>query len=74
LVEELLSHLPLADGVGQFEKTVGECGLTVIDVSDDAKVPDVALVHSETILAYGGDLLKQAKIRSPPALLKGSFA
>ena len=38
-VEELVLLLPLGDGRGRLEETVGERGLPVIDVGDDGEIP-----------------------------------
>ena len=43
-VEHLLAHLPLGDGTGSLEQTVGKRRLTVVDVGDDAEVADTRLV------------------------------
>lgn len=41
VVEELLLHLTLLDGSGGLEELIGESGLAVVDVGDDAEVADV---------------------------------
>lgn len=41
VVEELLLHLALLDGSGGLEELIGESGLAVVDVGDDAEVADV---------------------------------
>ena len=38
-------HLALADGAGELEQPVGQRGLAVVDVGDDAEVADAGLVH-----------------------------
>ena len=38
VVEQLLLHQPLLDGVRQLEHAVGQCRLAVVDVGDDAEV------------------------------------
>jgi hypothetical protein len=43
-VEELRHHLALLDGVRHFQQAIGQRGLAVIDVRDDAEVADVPLV------------------------------
>jgi hypothetical protein len=37
-VEMLVGHLALSDGAGVFEQAVGERGLAVVDVRDDAEI------------------------------------
>ena len=41
LVQELRLHLLRADGAGDFQKPVGQRGLAVVDVRDDAEISDV---------------------------------
>ena len=43
IVEQLVFHVALFHGAGQFEDTVGERGLAVVDVGDDGEIADVAL-------------------------------
>ena len=38
IVQNLVLHVPNIDGTRQFQHTIGECTLTVIDVRDDAKI------------------------------------
>ena len=42
-VEDLARHLPRIDRVGHLQQPVGERGLPVIDVGDDAEVPQAGL-------------------------------
>ncbi len=44
-VEHLRAHVAGCDGVRQLEDPVGERGLAVVDMGDDAEVADVDLVH-----------------------------
>jgi hypothetical protein len=44
-VEHLLAHLAGGDGAGDLEEAVGECGLAVVDVGDDAEIAYTGLVH-----------------------------
>ena len=44
-VEHLLPHLPLVERAGELDQPVGERGLAVVDVGDDAEVADVGLAH-----------------------------
>ena len=44
-VERLLHHLALLERAGQFEHAVGQGGLAVVDVRDDAEVADLLGVH-----------------------------
>jgi hypothetical protein len=39
LVQVLRAHLPLADRVGEVEQSVGQGRLSVVDVGDDAEIP-----------------------------------
>jgi len=45
-VEDLLAHLALLEGAGQLDQAVGQGGLPVVDVRDDAEVADVGLAHA----------------------------
>ena len=44
-VEVLLAHLPRGHRVGQLQHPIGQRGLAVVDVGDDAEVADVGLIH-----------------------------
>jgi hypothetical protein len=44
-VEVLLAHLAGVDGPGELEDAIRKGGLPVIDVGDDAEVPDPREVH-----------------------------
>src|SRR6185436_16080891 len=47
VVEHLVLHLRLGDGVGPLEQPVRQGRLPVVDVRDDAEIPDVlALFHA----------------------------
>jgi hypothetical protein len=47
-IEDLASHLPALDRVGQLEQPVGERGLAVVDVRDDREVTQAPLDHQIT--------------------------
>ena len=49
-VEHLLRHLALRERAGHLEQAVGQRGLAVVDVGDDAEVADVGLVHQSVVL------------------------
>jgi hypothetical protein len=40
-VEHLLTHIPVGHGVGHLQDAVGQGGLPVVDVGDDAEVADM---------------------------------
>ena len=44
-VEDLRLHLARLQRAGDLEKPVGQRRLAVIDVRDDRKIPDEALIH-----------------------------
>ena len=48
-VEELLPHLALLDRAGRLDQAVGQSGLAVIDVGDDAEVANAGLRHGGKI-------------------------
>ena len=41
-VEDLCFHLPFTEPAAELNKAVGQGGFTMIDMSDDGKVTDVA--------------------------------
>ncbi len=48
VVQELVHHVPLRDGVGRLQDTVGQGGFPVVDVGDDGEIAD-ALVRSHGV-------------------------
>jgi len=46
-------HLARGDGAGSIEQAVGERGLAVVDVGDNAEVADVVLVHRFRLQGQG---------------------
>jgi hypothetical protein len=48
-VQDLLAHLALLDGAGLLDEPVGQGGLPVVDVRDDAEIADAGLGHSPQI-------------------------
>jgi hypothetical protein len=52
LVEDLFLHIPLLDGVRDLQQAVGEGGLSVVHVSDDAEVPNAFLRDCHNPLLY----------------------
>jgi len=44
-VEKLRMHFALGERPGQLEKAVGQRGFAMVDVCDDAEIPDVLGVH-----------------------------
>ena len=53
-VEQLLPHLALLDGAGGLDQPVGQGGLAVVDVGDDAEVADAGLGHGGNIAGQRG--------------------
>ena len=51
-VEDLAHHLSALDRVGQLEQPVGERGLAVIDVGDDAEVARAILGDGHEAAVY----------------------
>jgi hypothetical protein len=47
VIEDLMLHLIGRKSVRHLQHAIGEGGLAVVDVGDDAEVADVALVHWE---------------------------
>ena len=54
LVQELGFHILGADRAGNLQEAVGEGGLTVVDVGDDAEISDRRRVHIGFILTRHG--------------------
>ena len=48
-VEDLRFHLPRLQRAGELEKPVRQRRLAVVDVGDDRKVTDEALIHARRI-------------------------
>jgi hypothetical protein len=67
VVEQLLLHLPLLEGAGQLDEAVGERGLTVVHVGDDAEVADQAGVSHGSL----GSGVAVSSAVGPGASLKG---
>ena len=44
-IEHLRGHLALAERAGELEQAIGQGGLAVVDVRDDAEVADELRVH-----------------------------
>ena len=45
IVQELVFHFPLGDGVALLQQAVRQGGLAVVDVGDDGKIADVGLIE-----------------------------
>ena len=45
VIKDLLLHITLCDRLGLFEDTVGQGGLSVVDMGDDAEISDVFSVQ-----------------------------
>ena len=41
VVQQLGTHLPLRDGVGELQQPVGQGGFPVVDVGDDGEIADL---------------------------------
>jgi hypothetical protein len=54
VIQHLIHHLPLADGVRALEQAVGEGAFSVINVGNDAEVPD--LLHGGAKVLYRGQI------------------
>ncbi len=44
IVKELGFHFPLGDGPGAFQQPIGQRGLAMVDVGDDAEVANLNIV------------------------------
>ena len=44
-IEQLLLHIPLSNGARQLHHTVGQGTLAVVDMGDDAEIPNQRLAH-----------------------------
>lgn len=52
-VEHLRGHFALRERAGQFEQTIGQRGLAVVDVRDNAEIPDELGIHGSFCAARG---------------------
>ena len=62
-VEHLRRHFALAQRAGQLQQPVGQRGLAVVDVRDDAEIPDVLWVHLFVSSDAFSDVLAEALLR-----------
>ena len=53
-VQHLLFHLPLRERAGGFEQAVGQRGLAVIDVRDNAEIAYVVQAHGCRLVGGAG--------------------
>src|SRR6266849_5270732 len=69
-VEHLRVHLALGQRAGQFEKTVGERGLAMVDVRDDAEIPYKLRVHFSRLPIFSiAGRIRMARAILPAGLL-----
>ena len=50
VVQQLVRHLVLGNGLGQFDKAVGQGGFSVVDMGDNAEISDVVVLRHREIL------------------------
>ena len=51
VVQQLVRHFVLGNGLGQFDKAVGQGGFSVVDMGDNAEISDVVVLrHREFLL------------------------
>ena len=60
-VEELGAHVAHGDRLGDLEDAVRERRLAVVDVRDDRKVADLALVHGLPAMVLGGPVFPRVR-------------
>jgi hypothetical protein len=53
-VEQLLAHLPLFDRAGRLDQPVRQRGFAMVDVGDDAEIPNLGLGHGGKIGGEAG--------------------
>jgi hypothetical protein len=46
-IKDLLLHLAIGQAAAQVDDTVGQCGLAMIDVSDDGEITDMQQAQNE---------------------------
>jgi hypothetical protein len=46
IIQYLVHHIPFADGFGMLQQSVGQGAFTVVNMSDDAKIPDILHVNA----------------------------
>ena len=73
-IEELGLHIPLGHSIGELHHSIRQGGFAVIDVSDDAKVANMRLVHTKYLPEKGIEYhtLSHAKKQAKGALPFGS--
>ena len=66
-VEELILPFPVGYGARGLEQTVGQCGLSVVDVGDDAKIARILHgVRPSSILDLGFGVKRRVERRGLP--------
>ena len=53
VVQHLRLHIPGRQSLCQFDKPVGKCALPMVDVSDDAEIPDMLHITCRSIASNG---------------------
>jgi hypothetical protein len=41
IIQHLVHHIAVANGLGMFQQPVGQCTFTMVNMRDDAKIPDI---------------------------------
>src|SRR5882762_10484708 len=69
-IEELFVHFALGERAGHFEKTIGERGLAMVDVRDDAEISNELRVHFSRLPSFSiAGRIRTARAVSPSGLL-----
>src|ERR1700690_3525688 len=68
-IEHLRGHLTLREGAGQLEQTIRQRRFAVVDVCNDAEIPDVLRIHVSFRVARV-NAKKRVRLRSPAASFK----
>ena len=57
VVQQLILHLTLLHGSGMFQQPVGQRAFAVVDVGDDAKIPNLVQVYHAAACLVASDLI-----------------
>jgi hypothetical protein len=60
IIEHLILHLLAGDGPGKFQQSVGQSAFTVVNMSYNAKVPD--MIHEWSLVVQFGAKIKTNRI------------
>ena len=67
VVQQLVRHLVLGDGLGQFDHAVGERGFAVVNVGDNAEISDIVVLRHRIFVRL---FFYECKYRNPASFFE----